>query len=460
MKKTKVLSIFLALALLLVAVIPASAQLGDTDVSSFTVQNVSGGSTDVTVTFYAEDGTPYTPTQLDADGLIANPFTLADGASQQVYVPSIPEAQLPSGRYAVVISSTGQVVAQAGVAGTGSIRFSGSYIGFSAGASPTYLPSVAFNFASWYSMISVQNLGTSAADVVVTITCADGNVGTLTQNGVPANASYTWALKNTTPTGFTASTQCDGSAEITANQPIVAVNNQNKPTTGATNTFEGAPTGAGTIYIPSLSNDFAGWNSALTIRKLSAGTTTVTVVYNDGDPNDVFDLTDASPSKKLYMPTDHVAAGRFGATITASGGGQLLAVVGTTKGGWSGATSGVLDGSSSGEVAIPNVAKAYGGWKSAINCQNVGATATTLHVEYAGYAANAYDTITSLNAGDSVQIAVFNEAFLPNTGWQGGATITANAAGALIACTVGNSNPDKAATNPGDWTSQYNAYNK
>lgn len=459
MKKLEFLSILLVLVTF-VAVTPANAQLGDVDVSSFTVQNISGDSAQVSVTFIAENGTTYTPTQLDAGGSVANPFTLADGASQQVYVPNIPESMLPSGRYAVEIASTGQIVAQAGVAGTGTRRFSGSYVGFSSGSTTTYLPSIAFNFYGWYSMISVQNVGTGPADVTVTLTCAGGGTGTLTQSDIPQKASYTWALKNVTPTGFSGSTVCDGSAEITSDQPIVAVNNQNNPGSGATNTFEAAPAGADTVYIPNLSNDYYGWNSALTIRKLGSGNTTVTVAYDDGDPDDVFTLTDASPSMKLYMPTYHTQTGRFGAVVTSSGGMPLLAIVGTTRAsvGWSGATSGILAGTGTEEVAIPNVAKNYYGWISAINCQNVGSAATTLRVEYAGYSASAYNT-ASLASSASIQIQVFNESFLPD-GWQGGATVKANTTGAEIACTVGNSNPTSSATNPGDWTSQYNAFNK
>jgi hypothetical protein len=461
MKTIRMLFTLVVLLMLIIVAIPASAQLGDTDVSSFTVQNVSGSDgVQVNVKFIAEDGTTYTPTQLDGDGNITNPFSLDDGESQQVYVPNVPN--LPSGRYAVEISADGEIVAQAGVAGTGALRFSGSYVGFNSGAPTAYLPSIAYNFAGWYSMISVQNLGTDPADVTISITCADGTTGTLTQNDIPAKASYTWALKDETPTGFTGSTVCDGSAEITTagGQPIVVVNNQNKPNNGATNTFEGAAAGADTIYVPSLSYNFSGWNSALTIRKLGSGSTTVTVTYDDGDPNDTFELTDAAPAQKLYMPNYHDQEGRFGAVISATGGIELLAVVGTTKAseGFSGATSGVLSGTGSSSVAIPNVSKNYFGWKSAINCQNVGDVATTLSVSYAGYTASAYET-TSLSKGGSTQILVFNETFLPD-GFQGGATITANTAGAEIACTVGNSNPDKAADNPGDWTSQYNAYNK
>jgi hypothetical protein len=464
MKMLRSLTVLALAVLLALAVgVPSNAQLGDTDVSSFTVQNISGGEAQISVRFIAEDGTSYTPDQLDGEGNVSNPFTLADGESQQVYVPNVPG--LPDGRYAVEISSSGEIVAQAGVAGTGTLRFSGSYIGFDSGNTTTYLPSIAYNFSGWYSMISVQNLGTDPADVTVAITCADGTTGTLTRNDIPAKASYTWALKNDTPVGFDTSTVCDGSAQITTagGQPIVAVNNQNKPNTGATNTFEGAAAGADTIYIPSLSYDYSGWNSALTIRKLGSGSTDVTVSYDDGDPDDTFTLTDASPSQKLYMPSYHDQTGRFGAVVESTDGMELLAVVGTTKAseGWSGATSGVLAGTGSSTVDIPNVSKNYFGWQSAINCQNVGDVATTLNVSYAGHSADAYET-ASLSAGGSTQILVFNEPFLggDENKFQGGATITANAAGAEIACTVGNSNPNKAADNPGDWTSQYNAFNR
>ena len=172
MKHMKYFALLIALVILLVAVNPVAAQLGTTDSSTFTVQNVSGGDATVTVTFYAEDGTPYTPT--DLGGGTANPFTLTNGASKQVNVANIPIAQLPSGRYALVISSTAQVIAQAGLAGSTSTRhFNGSYISFAdADAAQTvYIPTAAYNLSGWYSMITVQNVSSNPANVTVTISC-------------------------------------------------------------------------------------------------------------------------------------------------------------------------------------------------------------------------------------------------------------------------------------------------
>ena len=133
-----------------------------------------------------------------------------------------------------------------------------------------------------------------------------------------------------------------------------------------------------------------------------------------------------------------------------------MAIVGTTNGSSSGAVSAAASGTA--EVNIANVAKNYYGWVSAVNCQVIGGGASMLHVEYSGYSGNAYNT-ASLNIGESKQILVANEGFLPAS-WQGGATITATNASAQIICTVGNSNPTNAALTPGDWTIQYNAFNK
>jgi hypothetical protein len=456
MKYMRFLGIFITLVVVFVSVIPVSAQLGDTDTSTFTVQNVSGGSADVTVTFFNEAGVSFVPT--DLGGSITNPFNLVDGASKQVNVANIPLAQLPSGRYSLVITSTAQVIAQAGLAGSGAHRFGGAYSAFSTGATTVYIPTAAFNLYGWYSMFTVQNLGTLPADVTITIKCTTGVTGTLTQLDIPSMSSYTWATKNVTPTGFTGSTVCDGSAVITSDQNIVAINNQNNPSTGATNSFEGAYSGGNPVYVPNLSKNFYGWNSNLTITKLDAGATTVTISYSDGDADDTCNLTDAIPFCKLLQSSTHGPNGRYGATITASPSRQLMAIVGSTNGSLSGATSGVASGTAI--VAIPNAAKHYYGWDSAINCQVIAGGASTLHVVYSGHEAQAYDT-ASLNIGQSIQIQVFNEpdVRIPAS-WQGGATITANNASADIICTVGNSNPTNAALTPGDWTTQYNAFNK
>lgn len=467
------LAILLALALVLVVIFPASAQLGDTDTSSFTVQNIGATDATVSVTFVAADGTEYTPT--DLGNSITNPFTLAPAAAKQIVVSQIPSAQLPSGSYAVVISSDVEVVAQAGLAGAGSTHFQGAYTGFSSGATTVYIPTVAYDFFGWYSMISVQNLGTDVADVTVTIACtggsAAGDTATLSTTDLPVNASYTWALKNVVPTGLVAGDTCDGSAVVTSDQPVVAVNNQNNPTTGnasigSTNSFEGSVAGSDVVYVGGVSKNYFGWRSALTIQALGLGAGDETIVTIDyagtAWDNDTCTLNAATPSCKLITVTDaNKDDGRYAATISSDDATPLLAVVGSTNdtavlNGNSVSLSNAVIGVGSGTntVAIPNIAKGYFGFKSAITCQNVGAVDTAVNFSFSGYESDAFDSAV-LAPGESIQVVTTSLDFLVAP-YNGGATLTAVDTAGQIYCFAGNTND--LPTYSGDWTSTFNGF--
>jgi hypothetical protein len=453
MKLSRVFAIFLALALMFAAFGPAYAQLGDKDISSFTIQNVDTTDAQVDVTFIDESGTQHHPTTLNSSQ--PNPFTLKPGESFEIYVPGIPADQLGSGRYSVMISSTAKVVAIANLIGEGSIYFNGSYSGFDAGASPFYLPSVVYNYYSWYSLMSVQNVGSSPADITVDITCEDGTTGQLTATGVAALASAHFDLKATTPTGFSGSTKCNGSAKITSTQPVVVVDNQ-RAAGGNTQSFSGVASGVGKLYIPALYHQYYGWDASLNIRKLGSGATTVTITYSDSGTSKC-DLTDAVPNCLVYMPSAHAGTGYFGATITSSPASDLIAVVNAANGSQAQTYNAITGGTAT--VGIPSVMKAYYGWNTSFTCQNVGTVATKLHVAYDGFASNAYDTSTTLNPGKTLEIFQPSESFLPN-GTQTGATITAVASGGEIACIVNFNNPAQMATTVGDWSMSYNAFNK
>jgi hypothetical protein len=451
MKISKILVLFAVVAILLAGVKPVYAQLGTTDSSSFTIQNIDTTDATVTVRFVSESGVVTTPATLNNSK--SNPFTLTPGESFEVYVPGI--STLPSGRYSVVIESSAQVVAIANLIGTGSIYFNGSYSGFSSGATTFYLPAVVFNYYGWYSLISVQNVGSAAGDILVTITCADGTTGTLTAAAVASMASAHFALKTTTPTGFTASTACNGSAQVTSAQNIVVVDNQSVPLGGNTQSYSGVASGDSTLYVPALYTSYYGWNGSLNIRKLGSGNTTVTVTYSDSGSS-TCSLTDALPSCMLYMPSVHATTGYFGATVTSSPAMDLVAVANAANGSQAQTYNAVSSGT--GTVGIPSVMKSYYGWNTSFTCQNVGSTATTLHIVYSGYTGNAYDT-ASLAAGATLEKYTPGETFLP-AGHQGGATVTANTAGAQVACIVNFNNGTQMGTTVGDWSMSYNAFNK
>jgi len=467
MKKAKFLSLFIVMIMLVVAVVPASAQdLGDDDSSAFMVQNTAGVQVTVTIQFVNSTGAITQPTCLDGSNpcTFPNPFTLAIAASREIAVGSVPLAQLPAGKYSVIISSTGQVVAVATVSSAGTNQFTGGYTSFATGASTMYLSTVNFNWTAtpWYSMVTVMNLGDVAIPTVTfTIKCANsgfvGVTGTLTKTNLAAKASHTFVLKNTTPTGFTGATSCQGGGTLVSSngQPLAVVNNNNQPSFGKTNTFEGVITGSSKVFLPQINSMFTQWISAINILKQGAGNTTVTVDWGDGtEPSDTCSLTDAAPSCQMIAHSVRSQGVRTSAVVTSSNGMTLLVSVGSSRTlpgpGYSGGYNGLSSGTNA--VALPLIMRNYLGWFQAINCMNVSPTTTDINIAYEGK--TPYDAGVSLVEGASVQIVTTSDTHL-NDGYLGSAIITAKNASAQIACMVGSSNPTQAAALTGDWTEQY-----
>lgn len=456
MKKFKYIAILSILAMLFTAVSPAFAQLGQTDISSFTVQNIDTIVASVKIHFFNDSGTEFIPTQLTSVAPIQpNPFTLDPGDSYIVYVPSIPAAQLPDGRYSVMIESTARVATIANLLGQGTVNFNGSYSGFSEAASTFYLPGVVFNFYGWYSLISAQNVGGSLTNITLTITCSNGAIGTITATDVKPFASHHFVLKQTTPTGFTSSTSCNGSAVITSTSgDIVVTDNQSVPAYGNTQSYSGVSSGAPEVFIPALYTNFYGWNASLNIQKLGAGATNVSVAFSDGGSASC-SLSDSMPSCLLYMPTVHPAKGAFGATVTASL--PLMVIANAANGSQAQTYNGVYSGSMS--VGIPSLMKDFYDWNTSFTCQNVGSTTTTLNIVYEGYPGNVVTSAALVPGATTGEVYTPSVLFLP-AGYNGGATVTANTAGSEISCIVNFNNGTQMFSSAGDWSMSYNAINK
>jgi hypothetical protein len=448
MKKTAILGAVVAL-LLVVMVIPSSAQLGDVGNASFTVQNVGGATATVSITFVKEDGTEITPNPLN--GNKSNPFDLAVGESFVVHVPTIPN--LAAGRYSVVVSSTQEVVAIVNLIGENAAKtvfYNGSYSGASQGASPVYLPSFVYKFYGWNSLISVQNTGTGPADVTVSFTCENGTTAQMSKNSLAKGAAVHFDLETSAPSGLPAG-GCGGSAVVTSNQPVVVVDNQSA-SSGATQSFNTFDQGANTVYVPGLYHDFYTWTSSLSIVKIGGGNSDVVVSYSDGGSSTCA-LTDAKPNCLLVMNTAHPTTGEFAATIVATGQPVVATANAANPSNQAQTYGGFASGSDT--VGLPVVMKQYFGWDTAFTCQNIGTVSTSLNVSYQDYAGNAYNTAT-LTPGASIVVVQPNEPFLPN-GYVGAATVKANTSGAEIACIVNQTHGANQAAGMGDWSMSYNA---
>ncbi|MBU0703059.1 MAG: hypothetical protein KKC18_04260 [Chloroflexi bacterium] len=456
MKKTAFFTLVMVLVLLM-GTLPASAQLGDMDNSSFTVQNVGTETATVQVTFYDDNGTEYNPTPLDSlASPTPNPFTLAQGASYEVNLSAIPN--LNNGRYSVMISSDQPVVAIANLIGqnsAGTVFYNGSYSGVpdSDGAATMYLPAIVYQYYNWNSLVSIQNVGSGPTNVTVTYNCGSSTY-THSKIGLAAGASVHFDLETNAPTGMP--TKCNGSAQIVStSEPVIVVDNQTAAGIGNTQSYNGFASGASKLYVTALYDGYYTWNSSLNIRKIGSGNTNVTVAYSDGGTANC-SLTDSAPSCLLQMvlSSHHPgSAKKFGATITSTSLPVVAIANAANPSNQAQTYSGVAGGAST--VGVPTVMKLYYGWNTSLTCQNVGSVATSLNISYQNYTASAYNTVT-LSPSANIEINQPAESFLPIK-YRGSATVTANAPGAQVACIVNLTQPANQAAGMGDWSMSYNA---
>lgn len=478
----KIFAITLALLMIVATVSMASAQLGDTDKSSFAIQNLGSVDATVTVTFYNDAGTPFTPIELNAGQ--TNPFVLNPGKAWEIYVPGVPDAQLPDGRYSVVIESTEPVAVIANLIGeTATYSFNGSYSGFDGGASAIYLPSIFYNYYGWYSLVSVQNVTSSPVDVTVKYYWGNTHVATHSATAVPAFSSAHFDWETNLPTvesgqSLPAPNQAPLSAVVEATGNVVAVDNQTVPSAGYTQSYNGFLAGSTTRYAPSLFASYYGWFSSLLIQNVGTVATTVTVDYNDGATADQFDLQPREAQQLIYrtdLTPQHSAETVFGATITSSDA-DVVAIVNQAS--WPGAPTfphadqaqtynTFAQGFS--DWGLPSIFQKYYNWDTSFAFMNVGGSATTVTVTYsenlnplgAPYAGCTFTT--SLNPGEGVEYYQPNHQSsppascnpLPND-YQGSVTLSSDTS--PIVAQVNETNDPGKASPGGDWSMSYNGF--
>ena len=478
----KLFSIAMVLVLILVTASAAFAQLGDTDNSSFSIQNLGAATATVTVVFYNEAGVAFTPPVLNSGQ--TNPFSLAPGAGWEIYVPAIP-AGLPDGVYSVVIESTEPVAVIANLIGDAALfDFNGSYSGFDAGATNVYLPSIFYNYYGWYSMVSVQNVTAAPVDVEVQYYNGATLIAKHTQLAVPAFSSvhFEWETNlpitepgqtlpgpNTTPL----------SAVVVATGNVVAVDNQTVPSAGYMQSYNGFLSGATTRFAPSLFNSYYGWFSSLLVQNVGTAATVVTVDYNDSVASDTFTLQPRQTNQLIYradLTPGHGIQTQFGATITTDGE-PIVAIVNQAS--WPDAPTfphadqaQTYNTFGAGYVTwgLPTVFQKYYGWDTSFSFQNVGTAATDVEITYSAnlnpygtpYAGCTW-TYTGLAAGASVEYYQPNHhttppagcAALPND-YQGNVTLVSSSQ--PIVAQVNETNDVQKPVAHGDWSMSYNGF--
>ncbi|PDV98849.1 hypothetical protein [Candidatus Chloroploca asiatica] len=286
----------------------------------FAVQNAGTAAAPVTVSFNPGDaGTAHT----------VNSAAIAPGASLVFDQSTLTElgdrfvgsAQITSAQpLAVIVNQVGK---------TG-FRTQLTYSGFAAGSTEVVLPLVQQANAGFFSGISIQNIGSAAADVTVAF-----GANTISGGASLTNQTFNLGAGASRAIIVNGADRYVGSAVVTSAQPIVVVVNQLSGQFGTS--YEGISSASATTRasLPLLMANNAGFFTAVQCRNAGTVSTTATMTFT---PNVIAGstLTPAPDSAPLQpgqsvtwfqnakIPTERYVGG---ATVTTSPASNVVCIV-------------------------------------------------------------------------------------------------------------------------------------
>jgi hypothetical protein len=434
--------LLLVAALVAVLAIPmmASAQSGGPYTSGFQLQNLSGSTANISISYYNQNGT-------SGGGPVADTI---NANSSKTYFPLTAVASGFNG--SAVVSSDQPLAAITNVL-TSDMLGGASYSGATAGATTVNLPLIMkqnFNYSTWF---NIQNAGSSAADITVAFsgqpTC---NQTATIQPG--AAATFDQLTHSCLPAGYV------GAATVTnasTNQPLVAVVMEilsGGKSLLAYNGFTSAEA-SNTPVMPLVSTGWFGSFTGIQIQNTGGSATDVTVSYTPSAGFPGAACTDtknipANSSVSFFVPAGTCGASFVGAAkVSANTASQaLVAIVNqiNTGNATSSAYAGINPGQGSSNVSLPLIMDRNFGYFTGIAVANVGASATDINCTFTGtgYTASA----TGVAPGAALTNVQLNQIA---SGYVGSATCTATGGDAKIAGIVnelatGASSDDKMLT--------------
>ncbi|MGQ0601020.1 MAG: hypothetical protein ACT4QE_04900 [Anaerolineales bacterium] len=394
---------------------PAFAQ-GPTGtyISGIACVNLGTSAATVTLTFYQQNSSTIAATYADP--------TPIDAGTSRNYITTASALGLPSNFLgSAVVSSNQPVSCNVNTQSTGDglsspyrIDTSGGVPSADAGTT-IYVPQAMKNAGGTFSSyISIQNTGSSSANVQITYKNSSGaDIPAATENlTIPAQSNLVSYQTNNAnlPAGYL------GPARITSTngQPlattVVLFNSGASSTTSQLLTYNGFTAGANRVFIPRVVRRFFGYNSGFSIQNVGAGATTVTITFSIAGNTFVYNSGSiaAGASLSLFAPNitelDGVDAlnmsTRTGsAVIQAAGGGSIVVLVNednrgdpndnngqpvtAERAGQGASYRGIPDGAQTTKVFFAQLTNSAGGiFSGGFQVSNTTATAGTCNITY------------------------------------------------------------------------------
>jgi hypothetical protein len=335
--------------------------------SAFRVQNLETTTATCSYQFFDASGN-----QAYASASVS----VAPGDSLYVYVPNL---AVTSGSYSAVVTCDKKAAAVVNFSDPNS---GASHSGVAEPGMEWYAPGIYDNYFNYYSNIYVQNASSAPVSVTLEIFAPGSSTPVLTETraNVPAYATVTFEQEGKTQLVDNQfySAKITGTGDIA---PIVNIYGRG-PVLDQLYSYNPFKAGSLNAYAPLIMSNYFGYNTALVVQNIGASTAAVTVTYTNGHVSNHNVAAGAAVS--IYTPSvTALPSGNtlYGATITSN---QPIVVLVNESNAYNRAASysGFTDGST--EVRAPIVMKNYYQYNSSVTCQNVGTSAATMTIAYAG----------------------------------------------------------------------------
>lgn len=425
----KIFSILIALAItfaMFTAVAAEAPAPGGPFDSAFNVQNLASTDALCGYKFYDSAGAVAYQTASDV--------TVKPGDVLYVYVPSLGD-DLDTGTYSGVVACDKVVAAVSNFSDADS---GAAYSAISEPGLKWYAPGIYDNYYSYYSDVFVQNATAGLVDITLSIYEPGKTtpVYTNTKVDVPGYASVYWEQEGLTQLVDDQfySAVIEGTGYIA---PIVNIYGKGLYDNQlySYNPFMAGSTKA---YAPVIMNNYYGYNTALVIQNIDTTSADVKVTYTNGKTA-TYTIA-AGAAESIYTPGAGLPAGNtlYGATVESTNGKNVVVLVNESKpySNRAASYSGFTGGSTN--VRAPIVMKRYYDYNTSVTCQNIGSSATTMSISYAGVTGST--TSPSIDVGKTHLFYQPTDPILSAVGtgavgsdWISSATITA---GEDIVCVV------------------------
>jgi hypothetical protein len=424
MKASLRIVIIAALIAVLMVPLAASAQSGGPYTSGFQLQNLDPATANVTINYYAQDGS-----------LAGSAGDTINGNSSKTYFPLSAVSSGFNG--SAVVSSDRPLAAITNVL-TSDLLGGASYSGSTGGAATVSLPLVMkanFGYSTWF---NVQNAGSSAADITVAYSGqgACNQVATI-QPG--AAATFDQSTNGCLPAGYV------GAATVTnagTNQPLVAVVMEilaGGKSLLAYNGFTSSDSATKPI-MPLVSSGYFGSITGIQIQNTGGSSTDVTVNYT---PSSGFPGTACSETKSIaagssttfFLPLPGGCGASFvgsAVVVTNTATMPLVAIVNqiNSNNKTASAYSGINPALGTGSVSLPLIMDRNFGYFTGISVANVGSSSTQIDCTFTG---TGYTASANVAPGAALTDVQLNEIA---SGYVGSATCTATGGDEKIAAIV------------------------